>query len=105
MKEGSKVVASFIISKHTVASNTRHSAKIQEILDRKLPDAETNQLLACSALACTLKDTDGNLVYPEASGAETIYNEMDADEYTFLCEAYIEVNPLSPSLKAKKKKY
>ncbi|MGB2265197.1 MAG: hypothetical protein ACPH3C_08425, partial [Glaciecola sp.] len=67
-------------------------------------DAEKGQKLTCAALAATVCNKDGELLYPDEDGAETIFNEMDIEVYDALCKAYVDINPLEPTLTAKKKK-
>ena len=79
-----KVIAEFMVKKLTIATNARR--------------------LTCAALAATVYNVDGTILYPDKDGADNLYNEMDIEVYEALCKAYVELNPLEPTLTAKKKK-
>lgn len=98
------VVGEYVIKRLSVRANARRLTMTGKIIELDLSDSEKGQLLTCAALASTLCDKKGELLYPEADGYEAIYDEMDIEEYDALCKAYVEVNPLESTLEAKKKK-
>jgi len=98
------LVGEYIIKRLNVAANARRLSMTGKIIDLTIGDSEKSQLLTCAALAATLCDKDGELLYPDKDGANIIYEEMDIEVYDALCKAYVEVNPIEPTLKAKKKK-
>jgi|TARA_R110002124_G_scaffold236648_2_gene401874 hypothetical protein len=99
-----KVIAEFMVKKLTIATNARRLSMTSRIIDLDLDDAEKGQLLTCAALAATVYNVDGTILYPDKDGADNLYNEMDIEVYEALCKAYVELNPLEPTLTAKKKK-
>lgn len=103
--EKGKVVETYLIDKATVGQTVRRFSLITNVMERKLPDHEQGQMLNCCALASVLKNAKGELLFPDEDGADRIYNEMSYDQSALLVDAYLEINPLSSGLKAKKKKY
>jgi hypothetical protein len=103
--EKGKVVESYLIDKATVGQTARRFSLISKVVDSKLPDHEQGQMLNCCALASVLKNTEGELLFPDDDGADRIYNEMSYEQSSLLVDAYLEINPLTSGLKAKKKKY
>ena len=99
-----KIVAEFMVKRLTIGTNARRLSMTSKIIDLDIDNAEKGQRLTCAALASTVCDKEGNLLYPDADGAEKVYEEMDLEVYDALCQAYVELNPLEPSLTAKKKK-
>ena len=105
LTDGDKnIVGEFIIKRLSVRTNARRLTLTGKIIDLDLPDSEKGQLLTCAALSVTLCDKQGELLYPDQNGYESIYDEMDIEQYDALCQAYVEVNPMESTLKAKKKK-
>ena len=100
-----KVIDEFVIKRLSVATNTRRLVMTGKILESDVSDVAKNQLLTCAALASTLCDKKGDILYPTEDGYIILSDEIDVDIYDELCKAYVEINPLTPSLKAKKKKY
>jgi antitoxin component HigA of HigAB toxin-antitoxin module len=109
--ESGKKLRTYIIDKSNVGQAARRFKLVDAVLKKELPENESNQMLNCCALATVLKDGKGELLYPDndpdniLSAPERIFNEMDYEESVLLVDAYLEMNPLSNTLKAKKKKY
>lgn len=109
--ESGKTLRTYIVDKANVGQAARRFKLTDAVLKKELPENESNQMLNCCALASVLKNTKGELLYPDddpdnlTSAPERIFNEMDYEESVLLVDAYLEINPLNSTLKAKKKKY
>lgn len=102
--DGNKIVDSYWIAKLNIGANARRLTMINAILETDLSDGEKGQLMNCAALAATLQDEKGNLLYPADDDYKVIYDSMDAEVFILLVGEYLEINPLQSKLKAKKKK-
>ena len=98
------IVNTYIVKRLNIRANARRLALIGKVIDLDVNDTEKGQLLSCASLAATVYNEKGELSYPTDNAHEVVYDEMDIEEYDALCAAYLEVNPLQPSLTAKKKK-
>jgi|TARA_R110000744_G_scaffold240795_1_gene358173 hypothetical protein len=99
------LVDSYLIDKATVGQTARRFSLISKVVDRKMPSHEQGQMLNCCALASVLKNLDGELLFPDDDGADRLYNEMSYEQCSLLVDSYLEINPITSGLKAKKKKY
>lgn len=101
-----KVVAKYFIKKRTVAISLRQSSML-DLLDTK-DEKLKGYYFQLIALACTLCDKDGNILYPEKDYPELSvfdeFDDIDLEIFKILSKAYLEVNPNEPTLSAKKKK-
>ena len=99
-----EVIGEYIVNRLKVGSNARRLSLNKDILELDISEQEKGQLLSCAALAVTVCNVDGELLYPESTAPNDIYNNLDIELFDILCKAYIEVNPIEPTLTAKKKK-
>jgi len=101
-----KVVAEYGIKKKTVAISLRQ-ARMLELIDSE-DEKIRGYYFQLIALICTLCDKKGNLMFPEKDYPELTafekFDDIDLEIFTVLTKAYVEVNPLEPTLSAKKKK-
>ena len=100
------IVAEYFIKKRTVAISLRQSDMFG-LLDTK-DEKLKGYYFQLIALACTLCDKNGNLLYPEKDYPDlSVFDEFDdinLEVFQILTKAYTEINPIEPTLSAKKKK-
>ena len=103
-----KLVKEFNIKRLTIKSNAKRLKFNSDILKLELDDYAKNNLFTCAALAITLHDKKGDCIYDEIESITEIEDKMEEDLgleiFDILCKAYQDINPLEPTLKAKKKK-
>ena len=105
-----KLVDEYIIKRKSINSAARQSALNNKLLKSDLPKYKSDHMFACAAIAVCLYNKKGELVYPEPKGdeedtcIEEMYDNIDPDLFDILSAAYLEVNPLTPTLTSKKKK-
>lgn len=107
-----KTVAEYVMKRATVGSNTRRLMLNAKIIDSEFSEQEKGQLLTCAAISTVLCNKSGELLYPKPTDGSDdnapydIYENMDIEHYDALCKAYMDINPLEPTvtLDAKKKK-
>lgn len=105
-----KLVDEYIIKRKSINSSARQTALNNKLLKLDLPKYKSDHMFACSAIAVCLYNKNGELVYPEPKGDEEdtcideMYETLDPDLFDILSAAYLEVNPLTPTLTSKKKK-
>ena len=101
-----KKIASYIVKRLNVRSAIRRENMFMNIQETEM--SIRGQMFACASLACTLYDEKDKLVFPEKDYPEnTAIDELfdyDYEVYLALSKAYLEVNPVAPTLSAKKKK-
>jgi len=101
-----KKIASYKVKRLNVRSAIRRENMFMNIQETEM--SIRGQMFACASLACTLYDENDKLVFPEKDYPEnTAIDELfdyDYEVYLALSKAYLEVNPVAPTLSAKKKK-
>ena len=101
-----KPIGKYIVKRLNVRSAIRRESMFGDITETEM--TIRGQMFACASLACVLCDDKGNLIYPEESFPKlTAVDELfeyDYEVYLALSQAYLEVNPIAPTLSAKKKK-
>ncbi len=102
-----KVVAVYHVFQSNIAANVRRINLLKPILeDDELDDVTKTTLANCASLATCLYDEKGkNLVFSGDDAAQQIYESLPIDHFAHLINVYVELNPQSNDLKAKKKKY
>ena len=105
LNDKKEVISVYYIHRLNVRANARRVAMISVILELNCSEAEKSHLMTCAALACTLRDKKGDLLFPEDNGWERISEEMGLEEYVLLSQHYVTVNPNEQTLTAKKKKF
>lgn len=105
IEDGDKVITSFIVERANIGQTARRFNLTSAVMDLEVSDHEKNQMLNCCALASVLKTVDGEYAYPGDDGATKIYDEMDYEMSAILVQTYLELNPTSGSLTAKKKTF
>jgi hypothetical protein len=101
-----KKIASYKVKRLNVRTAIRRENMFMNIHETEM--SIRGQMFACASLACVLHDEDGKPVFPEKDYPEnTAIDELfdyDYEVYLALSKAYLEVNPVAPTLSAKKKK-
>lgn len=104
--EAGKSIGLYIINRVTVADAIRRN----KLFDLVKTEDETarGQYFNAISLICSLCDEKGNLLYPEKdypelTAVEEIF-KMDFELYQVLSEAFLDINPIAPTLSAKKKR-
>lgn len=105
ISDDKEVLFSCVIHALTIALDTRRVELASEVLERDVSTSAKGVLLTCAAFAASFHDEEGNLMYPNEDAVDVINNSVSSPVYKQLVEAYSEVNPLEPSLTAKKKKF
>lgn len=101
--EGTNVL-SYIVKKANVAAKARSIRLSKAIQESDKTEDEKGILFSCLALASSLHNKDGELAFPDDDAPEAIMNTMDAEVFDVLIMSHLEVNPIEPSLTAKKKR-
>ena len=101
-----KVVATYHIAVASIRANARRLKLIAPFIeDDEMDNFLKNSMFNCAALACTLCDEKGELLYPNDDTAiDEVMEEISLEVFNILCTESVKVNPPTQSLKAKKKK-
>lgn len=112
--EKGKVVSDYYIHRLSVRDNFERNQMNQRIVATEgISKDLMGHLYSCAAMAVALRDKDGNRIYTDTlddkgNVVEDAYtkleNDLDFEVYGLLTKPYLELNPLEPSLDAKKKR-
>jgi len=98
-----EVIASFNLHELDVEAFCRRLDMVNVVIS--LEDTNENlknHYLLCAALACSLRKEDGELLYPEKDGYKEVAKLPHA-QVNVLVVVNQQVNPMEPTLAAKKK--
>ena len=97
------IVASFNIQEFDVMSYCRRLDMVNDIIGLKdINDLLKNHYLLCAALACSLRTDEGELLYPNKDAYLDVA-KLPHSQVNVLVVVNQTVNPMEPTLAAKKK--
>lgn len=102
--KGGNLVNEYYVHRLSVRDNFERVVMNKKIAELDEPDEVKGHYFTCASLAVALKDKDGKRIFDGDDAHKKLESEMDFEEYGLLIKHYLDVNPLEPSLDAKKKK-